>query len=189
MRGRHGFKFRQSPGNCVHAGAGSYIDQKPPMRRFGVLRSKPGAATSKNWRRDLTINHQNPWQNKHKTDRTLHRIPQGKNRLQKNIVRSHHKRMSAATMLTLTNLCKIYEFDFYWSILKKAFECYAQYSERLQWYVCRIACNCSAEATNITWHCWFLSHILHFKNLYTKCSFVMLSYIKHGRKNSLYFPP
>ena len=121
MGGRHGFKFRQSPGNCVHAGAGSYIDQKLPMRRSGVLRSKPGAATSKSWRRDMTINHQNLWQNRHKTDRTLHRIPQGKNRLQKNIVRSHHKRMCAAIMLTLKNLCNIYEFDFIWSILKKPF--------------------------------------------------------------------
>ena len=92
-----------------------------PMKRSGVLRSKLGAAPSKKWSRDLTINHQNPWQNKHKTDRTLHRIPQGENRLQKNIVRSHHKRMCATTMLTLKNLCNIYEFDFIWSILKKPF--------------------------------------------------------------------
>ena len=29
--------------------------------------------------------------------------------------------MCAATMLTLKNLCNIYEFDFIWSILKKPF--------------------------------------------------------------------
>ena len=158
MRGRHGFKFRQSPGNCVHAGAGTYIDQKLPMRRSGVLRSKPGAATSKNWRRDMTINHQNPWKNKHKTDRTLHRIPQGKNRLQKNIVRSHHKRISAATMLSLKEKpLQHLRLWFYLVDSKKAFECYAQYSGRLQWYVCRIACNCSAEAT---------IHLVFKKNIY-----------------------
>ena len=189
MGGRHGFKFRQSPGNCVHAGAGSYIEQKLSMRRSGVLWSKPGAATSKNWSRDLTIDHQNPWQDKHKTDRTLHRIPQGENRLQKNMVRSHHKRMCAATMLTLKNLCNIYEFDFIWSILKKPFNVMRNILDDCNDMFAALRATAVPRqliSLDIT---GFWAAYCIFQELIYYVFFSYSLYIKHGRKNSLYFPP
>ena len=185
MGGRHGFKFRQNPGNCVHAGAGPYIDQNC---LWGYLECWDLSQEQLLSKIDLTVNHQNHWQNRHKTDKTLRRIPHDKNNLQTNIVRSHHKRMCTATMLSLNNLCNIYEFDFIWSILKKTFEWYAQYSGRLQWYVCRIACNCSAEATNITWHCWFLSQILYFKNSYILCVLFLFPLYKTWKKKLSLLP-